>query len=234
MYNVAGVDGAPGGWAIVSMQAGQVEVRHIRHLSDLFDGAGQFSLVAVDMPIGLLDTYQVGGRSCDRAARARLGKRGSSVFPAPVRPVLGAISWELSCARSRASSPNGKAISKQTYGILPKIEEVDELLSARPELRAVIREVHPELCFAELAGAPMTNRKSSVRGRDERRLALRTVFPGLDDIEAAGNREKIKTVDLLDASVACWSAMRIASGQGYSLPTSVLLDATGLEMAIWV
>ena len=116
-------------------------------------------------------------------------RSGGSVFPAPVRSVLAASSWEDACARSRASAPGGKAISKQTYFILPKIREVDDFLRARPELREVVREVHPEVCFCELAGRPMDYPKKKQEGRDERRQALGRNFPDLDVIlDAVGRR----------------------------------------------
>lgn len=131
MARVAGVDGAPGGWAAVIIEADRTRIRKVRALSDIVVG---LDVVAVDVPIGLCDTYQTGGRACDRRARMLLQNRRSSVFPAPVRSVLAASSWEDACALSRASAPGGKAISKQTYFILHKIKEVDEFLRARPEL----------------------------------------------------------------------------------------------------
>src|SRR5690348_2560996 len=109
-------------------------------LSEIFGHAMTFDLVAVDVPIGLLSAYETGGRACDRAARKLLRNRGSSVFPAPVHPVLTAKSYDEACARSLASSACRKKISKQTFGILPKIREVDELLQKRPELRDIVRE----------------------------------------------------------------------------------------------
>jgi predicted RNase H-like nuclease len=125
MKRVAGIDGTPGGWAVVIIAEGQSIIRKVAALSDIFDDATVFDIVAVDVPIGLLDAYEVGGRVCDRAARQFLGRpRGSSVFPAPVRPVLEAKSWEDACVRSRGSAANGKAVTKQTFAILPKIREV--------------------------------------------------------------------------------------------------------------
>src|ERR1700684_3229968 len=130
MTRVAGVDGIPGGWAVVIVEAD----------------------------------------------RWRIQKRASSVFPAPVRPVLAASSWEDACARSRDSAPKGKAISKQTIHILQKIKEVDDLLQAHQRLRDVVREVHPEVCFCELVGHPMSYPKKKQEGRYERRQALARYF----------------------------------------------------------
>ena len=123
--HVAGVDGTPGGWAVVMMHAGRSAIRKVAALSSILDGTTDFDIIAVDVPIGLLDAYEVGGRACDRAARKFLGEpRRNSVFPAPVRPVLAATSWDDGCVRSRASAPHGKALTQQTFAILPKIGEV--------------------------------------------------------------------------------------------------------------
>jgi len=203
-------------------------------LSEIFEDAARLDVVAVDVPIGLCDMYEIGGRVCDRRARKLLLKRASSVFPPPVRPVLGASSWDDACARSRASAPMGKAISKQTFAILPKIREVDELLRTRPKLRDVVREVHPEVCFCELVGHPMGYPKKKQKGRDERLQALGQVFPDLDAILNARRKEDLKLEDVIDATVACWSALRLAEGTGRSLIEPVPRDTTGLPMTIWV
>jgi predicted RNase H-like nuclease len=235
MNRVAGVDGTPEGWAVVIIAGDQWIIRKVAALANIFDDATDFDIVAVDTPIGLLDAYEVGGRVCDRAARRFLGQpRGSSVFPAPVRPILEATSWEDACVRSRGSAANGKALTKQTFAILPKIREVDALLQTRPEVREVVREVHPEVCFSELAGMSMTHRKASTLGRDERRRALALSFPQLPTIEKAGRDQGLPIEDILDATVACWSAIRLAGGNGRSLPDPVPRDTTGLPMAIWV
>ena len=220
MARVAGVDGTPGGWAVVIEDAAGPAIQKVGALSDILHGS-EFEIVAIDVPIGLLDAYEIGGRACDRAARKLLGRRrGSSVFPAPVRPVLAATSWEDACVRSRTSAPHGKAISKQTFAILPKIREIDELLQTRPELRHVVREVHPEVCFYELVGAPLAHRKDRLAGREERREVLAQVFPRLEAIEKAGRAQGLPLEDILDALAACWSARRLANGRGRSLPAA--------------
>lgn len=233
MSRVAGVDGAPGGWAVVIAGVGKPVVRRIEALEEIFDER-PFVVVAVDVPIGLLDAYQLGGRSCDQAVRKLLGSRRSSVFAAPVRAVLKAHSFEEANGLSRASSPIAKGVSKQTYAILGKIREVDRLLQRRPKLQGVVREVHPELCFCQLVGKPMTHRKGKPAGREERRAALRRAFPEIEAILNAGRSVDLPVEDILDATVACWSALRLAAGHGRSIPDVAPLDATGLAMGIWV
>jgi predicted RNase H-like nuclease len=231
--HIAGVDGTPGGWAVIIMQAGRSVIRKVAALSSILDGGTDFDIIAIDIPIGLLDAYESGVRACDRAARKFLGKpRSSSIFPAPVRPVLAATSWDDACVCSRASAPHGKSLTKQTFAILPKIREVDEILQMRPELREVVRD--PEVSFCELAGEPMKYHKASVSGREERRRALSRSFPELHVIEKRGRDQGVPVEDILDATVASWSALRLAGGKGRSLPPAFPLDSTGLPMAIWV
>jgi predicted RNase H-like nuclease len=223
--NVLGVDGTPHGWAVVALEDRQMRVRQIARLADIFERPPYPDIVAVDVPIGLLDVYEIGGRECDRKARRDLEQRGSSVFVPPVRAVLSADSYEEACAVSRASSKHDKALSKQTWGIVPKIKEADDLLRLKSHLRSILREVHPEVCFRELTGKPMEFAKSKSEGRAERRKALAREF-GVDAIIDLGRRERLSVVDTLDALVTCWSAIRLAKGEGRSLVSD--------EKTIWV
>ena len=82
-----GLDGCKGGWVGALLSPGGAVSWHF--LADLRAGlALGADVVAVDIPIGLPDA---GPRRCDQLARARLGPRGSSVFPAPVRAALAEI-----------------------------------------------------------------------------------------------------------------------------------------------
>src|SRR5919107_462565 len=100
-------------------------------------------LIAIDMPIGLSDD---GVRACDVQARKRLPGAASSVFPAPLRPVLHATDYAEACSISVAAS--GKALSKQAWNLVPAIRALDDALGEPPTDRVV--EVHPELAFRAL------------------------------------------------------------------------------------
>jgi hypothetical protein len=68
-----------------------------RGVSDLRDfiATSASSTIVIDIPIGLVDSAERGGRECDRLVRGELGRpRGSSVFPTPVRGVLAAQSHQ--------------------------------------------------------------------------------------------------------------------------------------------
>ena len=80
-------------------------------------------IVAVDMPIGLLEYYIIGGRGCEKLARKMLQERGRSVFPSPVRGALSAKSFDEAKEINARSSAANKRITKQVYGIFPKLRD---------------------------------------------------------------------------------------------------------------
>jgi predicted RNase H-like nuclease len=226
---VAGIDGAPGGWVVVTVGCDGNEAADVRLVPDLVGvmaqiDAGTLAAVAIDIPIGLAPD---GARRADVEARQQLGPRRSSVFPAPVRPVLAATTYEEACALSRAAC--GKAISKQLFNILPKIREVDALMT--PQRQRRVFEMSPELSLAVLVGAPMAHPKTTPAGRSERMDALGHVF-GPEEIEhhlhpaPRGARRD----DVLDAFAGAWTARRHAAGQHVQLGGD--LDGRGLRMEV--
>jgi predicted RNase H-like nuclease len=199
--------------------------RSIKRVDDLsgivadLDSA-RLGAVAIDIPIGLPDE---GSRRCDLEARKLIGLRRNSVFPAPFRSVLGALTYEDAATRCRAVS--GKSLSLQAFGILPKIAEVDDLMS--PDRQRHLVEIHPEVCFTVLAGAPMAQHKATLEGRAERLLALRGVFSAVD-LDAQVRVRGTSPDDILDAFAAAWSATRWLSGRHVQLGGDI--DSRGLRM----
>jgi predicted RNase H-like nuclease len=223
---VAGLDGCRFGWVMVTTTlAPSSAASEVRVLTDLAEvvaalGSGRLVAATIDIPIGLAAD---GPRAVDGLARQRLGPRRSSVFSAPVRPVLSAATFEEACRISR--SVWGKGISRQLFGILPKIRELDQLQS--PHLQEGLVEMHPELSFTELAGAPMQFHKSKPEGRSERLHALRPEFPDVESASAPRLRGTHPD-DVLDAFVGAWSARRYATGMHAQLGGEH--DQTGLRM----
>ena len=95
----------------------------------------------------------------------------------------------------------------------------------------MVREVHPEMCFCRQTNGASQGVNSGTRGADAR---ARAVFSELHLVEKWGRDQGLPIEDILDAAVACWSALRLVGGKGRSLPACVPLDTTGLPMAIWV
>jgi predicted RNase H-like nuclease len=80
----------------------------------------------------------------------------------------------------------------------------------------------------------MTYSKRKRKGREERLQSLGQWFRDLDTIVKSGREQGVPLEDILDATVACWSALRLAVGKGRSLVQPVSPDTTGLPMTIWV
>lgn len=229
---VLGVDGCPGGWYAARRDeaGGEITGRVYRHFRELLDDAPVSAIIAVDIPIGLLDA---GSRPCDVAARHALAPvRGSSVFPAPLRPMLAVATHAEASAVRRAVE--GKGMSIQAFGILRKVAEVDRVLRERPTRAGMVYEVHPELSLATMnGGAPVRAPKKSPDGRLARTALLaRTFGNGVERLLADRERVAAGADDVLDAVAALWTAVRIGDGLAQRVPTASLHDAHGLRMAI--
>jgi predicted RNase H-like nuclease len=230
-----GLDGCKNGWFFVALGDDGPEFGVVPTLADLIQRAGPDDPVLVDIPIGLLESGDV-GRRCDREARQVLSpERVSSVFPVPARQAIYAESYERPHAWNREVL--GKGLSKQSWAIARKIREVDELLQERPELRGRIREVHPEVCFWALGGTPMTHYKKTRAGFHQRLEILERHVPGAAETVAAAFLEHggfdAGRDDIIDAMVAAITASRLADCG--TLPDEPEVDARGIamEMVYW-
>lgn len=228
MVTVLGVDACPGGWVVVELRDGRfAEARAGATLRSLLPvaAAGGVAVVAVDMPLGLLDT---GWRRADSEAAALLGPLRRSVFRVPPRAVWQEETYDD--ARGRCRELTGAGLSRQSWGLAAKLREANACLAEPGGER--LFEVHPEVSFRALAGGTsLLARKKSWSGQMARRSLLATagiVLP--DDLGAAG---RTPPDDVLDAAAAAWTAHRIAHGRAHSLPDPPEHDADGRPIAIW-
>lgn len=232
---IAGVDGCRAGWIVVliEQQAQNLRGHYVKlcaNFGDILAFDPKLAVIAIDIPIGLLNTRQPGGRECDRQARQLLGRRASSIFTPPPRSLLKVTHYEQ-------VRPYG--ISIQAFGILPKIREVDRLMT--PELQAVVHEAHPELAFQSLVGAPMPHNKKTHEGHEERLCSLEQapgklfhgIRPAFEKARQSFRRSQVAPDDLLDAYVLVWIAQRIAYKQATRVPSNPPVDQKGLRMEIW-
>ena len=237
--DVVGVDGCPFGWFSVRLpHSGEPKVEKFRTFEKLLDYYGDVGLVLVDIPIGLPEGPE--GRECDRQARKLVG---SAVFPVPTRQtarqaLASPKNYEAAC--NVESSFAGKKISRQTFGIAPKIGEVDEVMRARQVgVGPRVREVHPEVCFWGLNGREtMRFSKKTWEGEHERVRLLQTLEPRTDHIIADATRSFLRKDvgrdDILDALVVAVTGLR-SQGVPLTLPGSPRKDNSGLpmEMVYW-
>lgn len=234
MAIVAGVDGCPAGWLCLTkdLTTGAVTACILPNIAALLALAPRPTVVMVDVPIGLTDA---GARCCDLQARQRLQRpRASSVFPAPIRPVLAAANYAEACQIGQ--NADGRRLSQQVWAILPKIREVDTFLRADQTRQQWVREVHPELGFwAWNNKSPMAHRKKSLAGRGEREgLVVQTYGPAYAASKASLLRRQYGNDDLLDAFAALWTAERFVQGTAVVLPATPPIDSCGLRMEMIV
>jgi len=225
---ILGIDGCRGGWIGINYSLEALDWRFSNVLEDLFDSPMP-TQAFIDMPIGLSSQ---GPRQCDRAARRMLGRKfSSSVFPTPARLALEGNSYPEANALNREQT--GSGLSKQSYFLLPKIDEVDRWLRNRTHPAGLLREAHPEVAFHAINGASLCYKKKTSEGFHERLKLLNTLddrVPALaEKILTATLRRDIAADDILDA--CCLATMPLA-GRFQTLPENPEKDDEGLKMEI--
>ena len=186
-------------------------------LAGVLDGHGS-RVVGIDMPLGLLGS---GWREADRAARGLLGPRRSSVFAIAPRAVWEQASYQAASERCRELT--GQGLSIQAWGLRARLLEADRF---RGSCGYPLYEVHPELAFCALAGAPLAHSKHTAAGRERRRELLSRAGITLPRIPRA------PVTDTLDAAAVACSAWRIATGRAVVIPARPQRDDRGLQIAI--
>ncbi len=211
-----GVAGAPGGWVWVSPgEGGETTVGFVDALACL-PGAG---VVAIDIPLGFPAPGE--RRPAEVAARARLGRRASSVFSVPPREVLEAPDY--ASARALAERVTGRSVSAQAYALRRSVLEAAD--AERAGLPLI--EVHPEVVFAALLGEPPPP-KRTWDGHAARRAALSNVGIAVDT--ASGSTGPARADDVLDAAACAWVALRHARGEAGPLAEPTHPE----DRAIWI
>ena len=215
------MDACARGWVAVKLELeGAVGVA----VAATLDGLPLAGVTGIDMPLGLL---AAGWRDADALARRALGRRGGTVFAIPPRPV-----WECEThaeANRLCRDLTGKGFSIQAWGLRRKIAEADEFRrrAARGPDGVRLCEVHPELAFAALAGAPLADSKHTKAG-----LAIRRELLAREGIMLPSRVAGVPDNDLLDAAAVAWSARRIATGRAVVLANPGQRAADGTEIAI--
>ena len=230
--NFVGVDGCPKGWFAVSIhEIDHYELNIFDHIETLWQEFKKSALILVDIPIGLPHWRS---RLCDVEARKLLGKRGSSVFPAPSREAIQQPDYENACKVNQKIL--GKKLSLQTWSICPKIKQVDDVMNRNEQARKLIRESHPEICFWALAGGRvMINNKKTEAGFEERLSLLKNVNMNTEQVvnEAMQTfrRKDVARDDILDALALAITAAS-PSETIMTIPENPELDVKGLQMEI--
>jgi predicted RNase H-like nuclease len=230
---LVGVDGCHGGWlAVISTARGPVEAHVFDSFAEVIAGVNSTARFGVDIPMGL---REVGVRACELEARRRLQRpRKSSVFPAPPKECLSAQSYEQAC--QICYRVEGKKMSRQAYGILPKIREVEHYLARHAAARRRIAEVHPEVSFATWqGGSGLAHSKKTAEGKLERRALIEQLWPDtVDRLRVALRGHDYLLDDLHDAFAALWSTRRWLRGEGEFLGADPKIHRSARQLGILV
>jgi len=236
---VIGVDACRRGWVAVSLEVSRLPHRAPRLIAIRMDGSlasvldradrDPARVVGIDMPLGLLES---GWREADRVARGLLGPRRSSVFAIPPRAVWAEMSYPA--ANQLCRELTGQGFSVQAWGLRAKLLEANQY---REACEHPMWEVHPELAFGAMAGAPLGYSKHTAAGRELRRELLARagiVLPASSSGNVPGSWRTGSTpvTDTLDAAAVAWSAARIATGQAVILPDRPQQDSQGRQITI--
>src|SRR5262249_9343952 len=118
----------------------------------------------------------------------------------------------------------GQGLSIQAWGLRAKLLEAGRY---RDTGRHRLCEVHPELAFSAMAGAPLAHSKHTAAGRDLRRELLSPA-----GIALPAPVRWARVTDVMDAAAVAWSAWRIACGRAIVVPARPQRDGQGREIAI--
>lgn len=245
MTTYLGVDWASKGWLCAAYtetddgDAGAWEATMYPSMHAVWFDNRDAARILVDVPVGLPTDRR---RRCDELASSRLGDRGASVFPTPCRDAVYTDTYEAAADVNEAAT--GSRLSSQTWGLLPRIREMDTLLRDHDEAAGQLREAHPEVCFDAFAdrGATLPS-KHDPDGVEARRRLLESVDSTLGGFYDETRRAVESTSpfarriglgnldDLLDALVLAVTAKRGRDGLA-TLPGDPPRDERGLPMEI--
>lgn len=229
-----GADGCKKGWVAVRVSGrSDWEINLFQSIKELWAEYKDARLILLDMPIGLPDRVHK-MRSCDIEARKLLSERRASIFLTPCRRAVSSDNYKKASKINKKET--GRGLSKQAWGIIHRIKEVDQLLRSDKTARARIKEIHPEVCFWALNGRkPMKYYKKDEKGIQERKRVLTSVYSYSEAIfncaEQRYLRQEVASDDILDALVAAVTAYKGRRGLK-SIPEEPEFDAHGLPMEI--
>jgi len=231
-----GIDGCRYGWVTACYDDSEVLI--FKTINDVIEHYGDSYSFLIDIPIGLA-SEKCKTRTCEKAARAVLPiNRKSSVFSIPCRETLTAAGYAKANGINRQIM--GCGISKQTWFIMPKIKELDDVLLSNIDMRLRFKESHPEIAFQFLnGGSPLLHNKKMADGVNERLAILMRYNERSESLfqKAVSNykRPEVARDDILDAlclALTC-ALMTEASDRVRRFESTPLLDEHGIEMAIY-
>ena len=223
-----GVDGCKGGWIAAVIEREEFRVEKYTKIDDIVERYPEFDEFLVDMVIGFPsnDTHI----RPDTTARKIIAARSSTIFAVPSRQAVYAESEEEQVQKNREAL--GKGLAKQTMAIIPKMREVDVFLNQVSMYKNVIKESHPEVCFARLNGSVVMSKKSDTLGMRERVHILNRFLPKLTQnyVLQLAKMYKCNADDIIDAICLAITGNLNLQGRGETIPKNPMTDEMGMVM----
>ena len=249
-----GIDGCKAGWFCIGLRENDGCYKYFvgGDIAEVYARLQEYGakIALIDIPIGLSDDKCE--RKCDKKARDFVvnKKMKSSVFRAPCRQAVDAYretqgdnNTKEKAGKIASVEITGGCLSQQTWGIVPKIAEVDFFLCKNLAARKLFREVHPEVCFCALKGAPLLygkGGKDKIAGIKERKKVLREYIREFDlaeiqgELHGAGYTKTTKEKGVADDDILDAVAAAITAQRGYgcykTLPKNPTKDSRDLPM----
>jgi 8-oxo-dGTP diphosphatase len=216
------------GWIAAILKQVKLVINKFNTIDDIVNEYPDFDEFFIDMVIGLQSSKN--HIRPDIYARQIIKERTSTIFLAPCRQAVYANT--VSEAYEENERVLGKKFTPLTVGIIPKIRELDSFFQKNPEYKNIIKESHPEVCFARLIGRTMLSKKSEICGIEERINLLERYIPKLLITELSNLSKSIKcnVDDIVDA--ICLAVTSNIAAQGYFeiIHEIPMYDETGLLM----
>jgi predicted RNase H-like nuclease len=219
---IAGVTPCAPGWLVASAKIHGATFapeapRVLASFAEVLDERPSFSVIALNAPVGYVDDVHQGGRTCDRMARALLGRRGSTIHNAPTRSSL-----------QGNSVVTEDGLDAVTNVLLRRYREV--AVEMAPYRQRIVFEVHPELSFFQInSDVPLRFSKKFEAGMEERIALLQKRVPGSERI-LESELDDVPVAHLIDVVAILWTARRIFARAGTRLPSDPEWDEQGLRM----
>lgn len=237
MTKAAGVDARQreGFWTVHLTDGSLDRIEHLESLEAVIDQIKDVDVLAVDIPIGHEDpdgTQGDGRRACERAARDRMGPAADErILPMPPPAVYNVDHYHQALA---LCEENGwPKLAKPIWHGQKRVQALTEA----SETTDGLVEMHPELSFTvmhELHGGegPLEHYGRGWAALYERLELLHEA--GLRPSRSMGGVGRASPKDVIDATAAAWSALRVARGQAVVFPKRPPKDPrTGRDVAFY-
>ncbi|WP_135304836.1 DUF429 domain-containing protein [Haloarcula amylovorans] len=163
MESHVGVDWASGSWVVVEATPETTDISTEPSLLNVWhEYRNRANKILVDIPVHL---RHEGDRECDQKAKDFLGSRGSTVFWTPNTDAVTARDYD------DAVTKNTRGLGSHSWGLIPRIREVNTVLDEFDTAHETIYESHPEVCFKAYYGDDLPSKKSDA-GFETRKQCL--------------------------------------------------------------